>query len=336
MTAAGSDQSGAPEEPAGGPPGPGQGPGPVVQAGAGPGARGQGQGHPGAAGPPGDEPGDLVVSRVRRLRWWREVLYVLAFYWVYSVIRNQGVATESAGRAFGHARDVIRLERLVGLYFEESVQDAFLPHDWFIRFWNIFYGSAHFLVTAGVLVWLFRRMPARYHRWRNTLAATTGLALFGYAFYPLMPPRLLPDAYGYVDTLATVGGLWSFDSGTVAKLSNQYAAMPSLHFGWSTWCALVLLPAMRRPWARVLVVAYPFLTLFAIVVTANHYWLDAAGGAVVLGAGAAVARADPAGRLRARRRRAGRRDREEAVDLTGGTEDTDAGVAAGAGCGVAP
>jgi membrane-associated phospholipid phosphatase len=103
-----------------------------------------------------------------------------------------------------------------------------------------------------------------------------------------MPPRLLPASYGFVDTLRTYGGLWSFDSGAMQKVSNQYAAMPSLHFAWSLWCTLVFLPAARRPWLRVVVLGYPVLTLFAIVVTANHYWLDAAGGALALGIGVLV------------------------------------------------
>ena len=220
-----------------------------------------------------------------RLRWWREVLYVLAFYVVYSFIRNKGVATDSVQQAFSHAKDVIRVERLLGLYHEESLQDAFLGQRWFIRFWNIYYGSFHFVVTTGALVWCFRRRPDRYARWRNTLAWTTGLALIGYAFFPLMPPRLLPASYGYVDTLAKVGGLWSFDSGAMAKISNQYAAMPSLHFAWSTWCALVLVPMIRPMWGKVVMALYPVATLFCIVVTANHYWADALGGAIVLGIG---------------------------------------------------
>ena len=154
-----------------------------------------------------------------------------------------------------------------------------------------FSGSCfHFVVTAVAIIWLFRRQPWRYVRWRTTLAVTTALALVGFALYPLMPPRLLPGSYGFVDTLRTYGGLWSFDDGAMSKVSNQYAAMPSLHFAWSLWCCLVFLPALRRPWARALAVAYPLLTLFAIVVTANHYWLDAAGGALCLGIGILVGR----------------------------------------------
>jgi hypothetical protein len=228
----------------------------------------------------------------RRLRWWQEVLFVLAFYGIYSVIRNQfgsaGSPVASDAEALDHAREIIRLERAIGLFQEHTIQQWFIDWRSFIQFWNLFYGTFHFVVTAGCIVWLFRRFPDRYIRWRTTLACTTALALLGFAFYPLMPPRLLADHglhYGFVDTLKDIGGLWSFDSGAMSKISNQYAAMPSLHFAWSTWCALVLVPTVRRMWVKVLAASYPVLTLFAIVVTANHYWLDAVGGAVILGAG---------------------------------------------------
>ena len=229
--------------------------------------------------------------RAHRLRWWREVLYIVAFYAVYSFIRNKGVATDSVALARRHAVAVIDLERRLGSFREQQIQDWFLRWPGFIKFWNVFYGTAHFIVTVVALVYMFRRMSARYPLWRNTLACTTGLALIGFALYPLMPPRLLPASYGFVDTLKDVGGLWSFDSGPVAKVSNQYAAMPSLHFAWSSWCAFVLTPALRPRWAKALMVTYPFVTLFAIVVTGNHYWLDAAGGALTLAAGFLLGRA---------------------------------------------
>ncbi len=133
------------------------------------------------------------------------------------------------------------------------------------------------------------------------LAFTTGLAILGFSLFPLMPPRLLDDdgryggaalaeqqqvgPFGFHDTLAEVGGLWSFDSGTMSKISNQYAAMPSLHIAWSTWCVCALWPLIRKRWARFLLVLYPLATLFCIVVTANHYFLDAIGGLVCLGIG---------------------------------------------------
>lgn len=233
-------------------------------------------------------PAEVAAAERERehLRWWREVGYVTAFYVVYSFIRNQfGSAAVSAEVAYANARRVIRVEEALGLHVEPDVQRAFLDHEWFIQVWNVFYGTFHFVVTAFAIVYLFRSMPQRYVRWRTTLGCTTALALIGFASFPLMPPRLLPAAYGYVDTLAVHGGLWTFDSGPMQAVSNQYAAMPSLHFGWSLWCALVLAPAVRRPWLKALVVSYPFATLFAIVVTGNHFWLDAVGGGVALAIG---------------------------------------------------
>jgi hypothetical protein len=226
------------------------------------------------------------------LRWWREVAAALAFYAVYSVIRNtQGSAAVPEAEAFGNALRIIRLEELLGLYRERAVQAAFLGWHAFIGFWNFFYGSMHFVVTGTALVLLYRRFPSRYRRWRTVLAATTGLALVGYALFPLMPPRLLPASFGFVDTLRRYGSPWSFDSTAVSRLSNQYAAMPSLHFAWAVWSTVVLVHVVRHAWAKVLAAAYPALTLFSIVVTANHFVLDAAGGAAVLALGSFTASA---------------------------------------------
>ena len=228
------------------------------------------------------------------LRWWREGLYVLAFYFVYSFIRNRfGSASVGIEHAFHNARTVISIERAVGLFHEEGIQDLFIANKTFMQFWNIYYGTFHFAVTIFAMVYTYRRFPARYPLWRNTLAFTTGLALVGFSLFPLMPPRLLDSCgpygacshYGFVDSLARFGGLWSFDSGAMSKVSNQFAAMPSLHFAWSMWCFLVLYKYVKSPIAKVLVAAYPWLTLFAIMVTANHYWLDAVGGAVILAIG---------------------------------------------------
>ena len=136
------------------------------------------------------------------------------------------------------------------------------------------------------------RVGQRFRRvrlWGGLAVCWAALAVIGFALYPLLPPRLLPSSYGSVDTLDKIGGLWSFDSGAMAKVSNQYAAMPSLHCGWALWVTFVLWPAARKPWARLLVVLYPLITVFCIVVTANHYFLDAVGGAVVFCAGYGMA-----------------------------------------------
>ncbi|MCU1353215.1 MAG: hypothetical protein JWM05_2424 [Acidimicrobiales bacterium] len=264
------------------------------------------------------------VSRRSSLRWWREVLIAAAFYLVYSIVRNLfgsgGVGQRSI--AFRHARSVIHLERVTGLFFEPALQRWYLdlPSDGYIRFWNIYYGTLHFVVTIGVLVFAFRRIPDRYRFFRTTLAATTAVALIGFATFSLMPPRLLDDTsafgacvgrtegchgYGMQDTIAVHGGLWEFGKGAMSSVSNQYAAMPSMHFGWSTWSAITLLACLRKNRWRWLVLLYPAGTLFCILVTANHYWIDAVGGVVALGVGAAIALAierirQPAGAARGR------------------------------------
>jgi len=172
-------------------------------------------------------------------------------------------------------------QHMIGLNHEATLQSWALHSKPLIVALNYVYGSLHFIITTGAVIWLYRRHPGDYPRWRNTLALTTVLALVGFVFWPLMPPRLLPAHYGFVDTLAKYPTFWSFDSGAINKISNQYAAMPSLHFGWSLFCASSLAPRLRRRPAKVAAALYPLLTLSAIVLTANHYFLDAAGGAVV-------------------------------------------------------
>lgn len=264
------------------------------------------------------------------LRWWKEVAFGVAVYAIYSVVRNQfGSAGGDPGPAFGHARSMIDLERTLRLYVEPTVQRWYLdlPAHGLIRAWNVYYGLAHFLVTFVALVWLFRRDPHRYPLWRNTLAITTSVAVVGFAAYSLMPPRLLddpgefgacqiyaPDAaraaapgdltapgcdrFGYVDTVARYGGWISFGNEGMKDVSNQYAAMPSMHIGWSTWSALVLVPLLRRRWAKVLAAIYPVVTLVCIVITGNHYWIDGVGGLVCLAVGFALAKAATGRRLR--------------------------------------
>jgi hypothetical protein len=263
-----------------------------------------------------------------RLRWWKEVLFGLAVYIIYSAVRNRfGSAGGDPGPAFGHAKQIIDLERALHLYVEPDVQQWYLrlPGHGLIRLWNVYYGIAHFLVTFVTLVWVFRRDPKRYPLWRNTLAITTSVAVVGFAAYSLMPPRLLDDPgefgacqiyapeaaaaaprpdrvgdvidaegcdeYGFVDTIAEFGGWISFGNEGMKDVSNQYAAMPSMHIGWSTWCALALFPMLRRRWTRALAAAYPVITLICIVVTANHYWVDGLGGLLCLSVGYAISRA---------------------------------------------
>jgi len=233
-------------------------------------------------------PGGRRLRDGHHLYWWLEILAIIAFYLVYSAIRNANEG--STADAHRHALDLIEWQRTLGINHEEVLQDWALHFRPLVIAMNYFYGSLHFIVTAGVGIFLFTRWSDDYPRWRNTLAITTGLALVGFILWPLEPPRLLGPEYGFVDTLAEYPTFWSFNSGAVSKISNQYAAMPSVHCAWALWCACAMVPRVKAMWAKVLFALYPVGTVTAIVLTGNHYFLDAVGGFATLGIGYALAR----------------------------------------------
>lgn len=264
----------------------------------------------------------------RRIRhgWVLEVLGGVGVYFAYDWLREQ--ATGTSADALRHAEQIVDAERFLGIYHEHSVQDAFLGADWFISFWNIFYGTVHFVLPVVALVWLYRKGPARYVLWRTTLLFMLGLALVGFSLYPLTPPRLMPEHYGFVDTAAEYFNFGpqveiTFDASgqptrdAVEQFGNLFAAMPSLHVGWSTWVALALWPMVRRWWARALLALYPSAVIFGIVVTGNHWLLDAVGGWVVLGLGYLCARALVAWYQGTRERRAVSQGRVETIRAPG-------------------
>jgi hypothetical protein len=229
-------------------------------------------------------PATLNTRPVQRSHWWREVLIIATFYVLYTAVRDlRGERPVSVFQATTNAHRVIRFERWFGLFHEANIQHWALHYRELIRLCDDYYGTIHFVAVVGVLLLLFFRYPYRFRLWRNTLAITTGLALIGFSFFPLMPPRLLPPGYHFVDTLKVVGGLWNFSEGPVSDVSNQYAAMPSLHTSWAAWCALAVIPLIRPWWGKVLVVLYPLATIFCIIVTANHYIADVLAGLALLG-----------------------------------------------------
>ena len=216
-----------------------------------------------------------------RSHWFRELLIVLGFYYTYELIRRFAHFGDVRPRAFRNQLYLIDLERFLHIYNESAVQRAFLDFRWFIKVMNVAYGTLHFIITAGLLVWVYLRRHQHYRQYRNLLGMTTALALIGYFAFPLAPPRMTPCHDCFVDTLDTIGGLWSYHSSAAKAIANPFAAMPSLHFGWALWCGTLLWSFARNPFVRSLSVIYPAMTLLAIVVTANHFWLDAVGGAII-------------------------------------------------------
>ncbi|KAL6751896.1 PAP2 superfamily-domain-containing protein [Haematococcus lacustris] len=253
---------------------------------------------------------DQLVSQCRSEKYWRwqklmldlafEVVLVVVFLKAYNLVRNQFGSQKCTPQfALGHAQLVIRIERFLGLFWEQEIQGMVINWTSWIRFWNIFYGSAHMAVTVFVLGFLFVLKPAAYQTCRTVFIVMNLLAIIGYAGFPLMPPRLVnvcDDPYGgcvkeyvFEDTLHTVGGLWSWKQKGISKLSNHYAAMPSMHAGYSLWCAVSMYGHSPYMLFKGLAVMYPILTLYCIVVTANHFFLDAVFGALALYAASHIA-----------------------------------------------
>ncbi|UIX35166.1 phosphatase PAP2 family protein [Streptomyces sp. GQFP] len=234
--------------------------------------------------------GNTFLRRLRaprRPRLWFEILLIAVSYWTYSLIRN--AVPEQKAEALRNADWIWKTEHSLGIAFEESVNHAINSVTWLIVGMNYYYATLHFVVTLGVLVWLYRSHPGRYAATRLTLFATTVVALVGYYLYPLAPPRLM-NGGDFVDTVMIHHTWGSMASGDLKHMSNQYAAMPSMHIGWSTWAGLTIFALATVPWVRVLGLLYPMATLLVIVATANHFWLDAVGGLMCLSFGFLVAR----------------------------------------------
>ncbi|WP_314251240.1 phosphatase PAP2 family protein [Streptomyces kutzneri] len=237
---------------------------------------------------PGSE--RTLLSRLRaprRPRIWFEILLIAISYWTYSLIRN--AVPEQKAAALANADWIWSAERTLGIAVEQSVNHAVNSVTWLIVGMNYYYATLHFVVTIGVLVWIYRFHPGRYAATRLVLFATTGVALVGYYCYPLAPPRLM-NGQNFIDTVLVHHTWGSMASGNLKQMSNQYAAMPSMHIGWSLWCGLTIFAVASAPWARILGLLYPTATLVVIVATANHFWLDAVGGMLCLAFGYTVSR----------------------------------------------
>ncbi len=236
---------------------------------------------------------------VRRGHALREVVLVILVYSAYWAVRN--LLGDDTDLAMRNAERLLDLQRTLGVDWEQGVQSA-LGDRLIMKALNIVYTSTHFAVTIGVLLWVFvRRSRFVYSHWRTGLLATTCVALVGYASFPLMPPRLVPGI-GIIDGLEKWGALWDYHSGPIGHLSNQYAAMPSVHVAWALWCSMTIwsvAAGRSRPVARVVAVAYTLLVALAVVATGNHWVLDIVGGVAVTLAGVGFATA----RERSRRRR---------------------------------
>jgi hypothetical protein len=149
------------------------------------------------------------------------------------------------------------------------------------------YVNSHFVITTTFLIWLYLARNHAFYYVRNMFMIAMGLALVGYVVFPAAPPRMLPE-WGFTDTVADFVG--QAGSNTASVLYNPYAAVPSMHVAFALMIAVPAIMVVRTRVLKVLWAFYPLLITFVVMVTANHFWIDAALGVLVAATSAYVAR----------------------------------------------
>ncbi len=234
-------------------------------------------------------------------RWlpngWLDAIRQLALfagaYYAYRLVR--GFVDGQATLAFENARMLVDAERSMGLFFEPGLQAWAQGEEWLLLFANWMYVNSHFVVTTTFLIWLYVFRNHAFYFVRNMFMVAMGLALVGYMAFPTAPPRFLPE-WGFTDTVANFVGETAETSANV--LYNPFAAVPSMHVAFALMIAVPAIYLVRARVLKVLWSLYPVVVTFVVMVTANHFWLDAALGALVAAvsayaASAAFARARP-------------------------------------------
>src|SRR5690349_984486 len=208
---------------------------------------------------------------------WKQVgLFALANL-CYETVR--GIADGQQAAAFAHGEQIIEFERSTGTLFEPHLQSLVLPYHWLIDFANQIYLNSQFAVTIAFLVWLYLFRNEAFYFVRNMFIASMGVALVGYTVFPTAPPRLFPQ-FGFVDTITDFSSV-NHDSALVKVFVNPYAAVPSMHCAFALMIGVTGARIARHRASKVFWALWPVLVVWVVIVTANHYWVDAALGALV-------------------------------------------------------
>jgi len=209
-----------------------------------------------------------------------EIATLAALYGVYELVRGQGHATLAAARS--HTDAIVSLERHVHVYGEHALQRGVDSLPGLPTLLGVAYILLHFVGTATVLVWIHKRRPAAFPLVRNTLIVSTAIALTVYVLFPVAPPRLA--GLGFADTVSK-GAHVNLSSDMLGSLYNPFAAVPSLHFGYALLVGVIVAMLAKGRVVRVIGWSYPAVMLLVIVATGNHFFFDAAGGALAIGFG---------------------------------------------------
>jgi hypothetical protein len=215
------------------------------------------------------------------VRLGRETLLITPAVFLYFAVRGLMDAHEREPEAIRNADMVIGLQESIGIFHEPALQQRILESSFLVDLMNWIYIWGHWPVVVGTLVWLIIWRPEASGFYRNAFLLSGVLAMFVFATFPVAPPRLMPDM-AVVDTVTQQSQ--SYRVLQPPALTNPFAAMPSLHFGWNLLMGIAIVRESRLQLARVFGYAIPLGMFLAIILTANHYFLDGiAGGALVLG-----------------------------------------------------
>ena len=199
-----------------------------------------------------------------------------ACYLGYQVVRGQ--ADGAAATAFWNATKVINLENSLNIFVEPTVQGWARGNRFVIGFADWMYLNSHYIVTFGALLFIYMRRNSSFYFVRNMFMAAMGIALVGYALYPTAPPRLMPE-WGFSDTIALATGI-RVDNEQASALLNLYAAVPSMHVCFALMIGGSMRALVPQRWQRRAWLVYPLLVTWVVVVTGNHYLIDAILGAL--------------------------------------------------------
>ena len=221
-------------------------------------------------------------------RFLIEIGVVALLMLVYFGIR--GGLPEPAEEARARSVQLIEVEQSLGIYVEQKLQQHVIDNDLLRNLANQVYVWAHFPVIIALAIWLYWRDRAKYSLYRDAILMSAVIGLFAYGLFPTAPPRLMPAEWGFVDTLS--------HDGEPAAFLNDYAAVPSYHFGWVFLALVAVFHTTRNLWLRGAILAITVAMFFAIVVTANHFILDMVVGVAIVLATLALSYAWRAGWFR--------------------------------------
>ncbi|HTA06152.1 MAG TPA: phosphatase PAP2 family protein [Solirubrobacteraceae bacterium] len=213
----------------------------------------------------------------QRSRWWVELLAIGWLLFLYDAVNN--LAPLRLSVALGNARGILHVERVLHIDPELTLDRWLASHQTLADILANYYDNAHFVVTLGLLGYLWWSRADLYKPLRNVLVLVNVIGFVVFWLFPVAPPRMLD---GFTDVVASTHAFGSWHTGALASQANQLAAMPSLHMAWAGWCTLALWRISKRTWVRVLAVVYPCLTALAVLATGNHFLLDILGGLLAL------------------------------------------------------